>query len=131
MMDREFDYELVINKSEDKAGLISGNNYRLEQQIMDLGKVFSNVKEKMNEYLNQKYKTDVQRNFELCLWEKPKKTLHEIVNELEKLSKARRVWLEPLIWAILINEYSDEIEEIKKLKEKGLLRLDHEIIRSL
>jgi len=131
MMDRGFDFELVINKTEVKAGLINGNNYRLEQQIIDLGKVFSNVEEKMNKYLNEKFNSDVYRNFETCLWEKPKKTLHELINELEKLTRARRVWLEPLVWAILINEYGNEIDEVKKLKEKGLYRLDHNIIRSL
>jgi len=128
---REFDYFLNVKKSEDKAGLMNFNNYELDQQLIDLGNIFSGVEEEM--YKSEKNKKGDKANykkFSTWIHERPKKVLHLLADEVEKLSRPRREWLEPLVWDIIYKEYND-IEEIKKLKEGKWNCITHDTIRSL
>jgi len=132
----EKDFYLTIKEPEDddvcavlKAGVMSGH-YSLDQQAIDLGLVFLKVEESMYNYMKQKFPETNYKNFETWMYERPKKTLHELINQLEKLSRPRREWLYELVWNIIFLEYED-IEIIKKLKEGKWGNITHDVIHSL
>jgi len=132
----EKDYYLVIEEPDDsdacavmKAGVMSGH-YSLDQQVIDAGQIFLGVEKSMFHYMKQKFPESVNyKNFGTWLYERPKKTLHELIDQIERLSRPRREWLYELIWNIIFLEYGD-IEIIKKLKEhRG--NITHDVIHSL
>ena len=130
-MDRNYDYFLSIEKPEPetKAGIMSGN-YPLDQQLIDLGGVFGGVEGAIYEQMKEKRGEANYKRFDTLIYERPKRTLHELVDQLDKLSRPRREWLQDLVWEIIFKEYID-VEEVKKLKESKWSVITHDVIRSL
>jgi len=132
---RYFDYYLEIKRAQSlddsytTAGL-TGGNCPLDQQLIDLGRIFSNVEEEM--YKNEKEERGEvnYKIFGTWLYQHPKKVLHLLINEIEKLSRPRREWLESLVWDVVFREYGD-IEEIDKLEKGKWSCITHDVIRSL